>query len=480
MRFQQLATEFREELSKLSVEVQSSAAMGHFDLNKICEDVFCGIFKELFELPNLRNLNEEEKANYPGIDLASDEERVAVQVTSEKTLEKVKDTLRKVIDHSLHKKYDRVIIYTLTQKQSSYAQGSIDKVTDGKIRFSVKDDILDFRDISTNAANAQPKVLKRCVDILRSYNRGCDVGLADEDFDPPDEPEEQLSANFLELYIPSKLYIAEIVPEVFKSKGKPARNQRRKFKNYTIDNEVFLPGDFEVHSKKLVTFHNLEEPGNVFAPFIDEGTIEAFSPDDFYSIDADYERVFKSLLRFCLQKKLGKHRVRWMHKDNLFVFLPYQDSDNTRVETWIGKKKAEREVFARRYQSKDPTKIWFTRHFAFAVDFINLDDGWYVAITPDWYFSYGEYYYRTKFGDKLLTGLKKRENNRAIFNQFRFLSSWLSELDEDDLFSEEESGAQFLTFGSILSVPGGCSLDESIWETLEEKPEDDPLQRSFL
>ena len=29
--------------------------MGHFDVNKICEDVFCGVFKELYGFENLRN-----------------------------------------------------------------------------------------------------------------------------------------------------------------------------------------------------------------------------------------------------------------------------------------------------------------------------------------------------------------------------------------------------------------------------------------
>ena len=77
MKHVEVINQFREELATLSRQVEASVAMGHFDINKICEDVFCGIFKELYGLTALRNLNEEERQNYPGIDLADEDARVA-------------------------------------------------------------------------------------------------------------------------------------------------------------------------------------------------------------------------------------------------------------------------------------------------------------------------------------------------------------------------------------------------------------------
>ena len=101
MKHIELINKFREQLSRLVVEVEGAVAMGHFDLNKICEDVVCGLFRELYGFEALRNLNSEEKANYPGIDLADDEAKIAIQVTSDKSLDKVKETLGKVIKHGL-------------------------------------------------------------------------------------------------------------------------------------------------------------------------------------------------------------------------------------------------------------------------------------------------------------------------------------------------------------------------------------------
>ena len=314
----EIINQFREDLSSLSREVESSVAMGHFDINKICEDVFCGIFKELYGFKNLRNLNGEERQNFPGIDLADDDARVAIQVTSDKSLDKIKDGLGKIIRHGLHEKYDRVIFYILTRKQGSYSAQSIDKAADDKIAFDVSADILDFTDLATKAAGASPRSLKKAADILGEYTRGCGVGLAEEDFDPPQEPPETLAANLLEVYFPQTLYIAEILPEVFD--GKKVRNQRKEVGSYVRKQERSVPSDYEVSGGRLITFHSLEESNNPFAFLIDEGTVEPFAPGDYYSIDADHERVFKSLLRFSLQHKLFKHRIKWEHNEGLFLF----------------------------------------------------------------------------------------------------------------------------------------------------------------
>ena len=58
---------------------------------------------------------------------------------------------------------------------------------------------------------------------------------------------------------------------------------------------------FLVFGRVLITFHNLEDGDNPFAFLIDEGTVELFQSSDYFDVDVDHERVFKSLLRFSLQ-----------------------------------------------------------------------------------------------------------------------------------------------------------------------------------
>ena len=449
--------------------------MGHLDINKICEDVFCGLFKELYGFENIRNLNEEDKQNFPGIDLADNEAKVAIQVTSTKTVDKIKDSLTKIIEHGLHEKYDRIIFYILTRKQGSYSAVIIDTICQDKITFDTSSDIMDFTDLATKAANAPPKSLKNAVDILGAYMRGCDVGLADQDFDPPNEPPETLSANLLEFYFPQTLYIAEVLPEVFG--GKNVRNQRKTVGQFVRSRKMSVPSDFEVNGGMLITFHNLQDKDNPFDFLIDEGTVEPFQPSDYYEIDADYERVFKSLLRFSLQQKLYRHRVLWQHHQGLFIFLPLEDSDNMRKVTWVGQKKATRTVFERKFNKNNLDKVLSAKHFAFSVSFLMVDSGWYLSITPDWFFSYSDQYRQSVYGDKLISGLKRMEKNRSVFNQFRFLCSWLKELDSEDLFTAVAMSSPQITFGQILEFGGGRYLNEDLWEPLIVVDEDDSAQR---
>lgn len=75
MKHVRLINQFSEDLAALSREVEAKVAAGLLDINKICEDVFCGVFRELYGFKNIRNLNEEEQ-NFPGVDLADADAKV--------------------------------------------------------------------------------------------------------------------------------------------------------------------------------------------------------------------------------------------------------------------------------------------------------------------------------------------------------------------------------------------------------------------
>lgn len=484
MKHLDLINEFREELANISRQVEISTSLGHFDLNKICEDLFCGLFRELYGYENLRNLNEDDKLNFPGVDLADDDARIAIQITSTENITKVKDSITKFFKYDLDKKYDRLIIYIISRKQKSYSQTSIDKILEKNFCFDVTKDIHDYSDIATTAATASPRALKNAVKILHSYSRGCDLGLAEEDFDPPTEPQETLSINLIELYFPTTLYVADIIPEVFEGKGgSKSYNQRKKLRDYSERLGITLPSAYMVHAGSLITFYNLRDQNNPFSKIIDIESITPLIPSEFHSLDIDHENIFKALLRFVLQEKLYKsQKVMWKYSEKIFIFLPIRDKDNLRKEQWIGQKKSSRTVFERRFRKEDPTKVNFQKHFSFSTDFLLLDNHWYMSVTPDWFFSFGPKYNYSSFSDKLLKGLKAMEKNRSIFDQFRFLTSWLSDLDQEDLFSVEENKSPSITFGEVVSLQGASSLNESLWEHLKVENTDDyepNIQRVF-
>ncbi|MGZ8159999.1 MAG: SMEK domain-containing protein [Methylobacter sp.] len=171
MKHQNLINDLRDELAILVNKVEGATAMQLYDLNRLAENVVLGLFQEILNLPQLRNLNATERESFPGIDLADDTERLAVQVTATTSLEKIKDTLSTFQRHNLNKSYDRLVVYVLTHRQNTYSQSSINAVVRGRFNFNAKDDIFDFRYLLKKAAHLPPAKVKAAVEVLKSYNR---------------------------------------------------------------------------------------------------------------------------------------------------------------------------------------------------------------------------------------------------------------------------------------------------------------------
>lgn len=466
--------EFLTAMSQLATRAEGASAAQMYDAHKVSENLMLGVFRELYGWRNLRNLNSAERANFPGIDLADDVASVAIQVTATPTLDKVKSTIETFLAHGLDKKYRRLVIYILSRKQGSYSQEAIDRATKGKFSFDADKDILDFRDVCATAADVDPKQLAEALEVVRSYMRGgVPRGLSEEDFDPPASPPERVNLNLVEVAFPSTLYVADLRADLDAFKSRKSRNERRMVREALIGLELRAPSDYEVSGHQLITFHPLDDVNGPFAQVIELGTVTPLQPREFYGLDEDRERVFKSLLRLTLQQKLYRHQVQWMFEDGLFIFVPRKEGDAVREETWFGQRSSKRRVYERKLNRKDPSKTFLCKHFAFAVDFVLSAGRWHVALTPDWYFSVGDTYRRSVYADANLSWLKRREVNRTVADHFRFLYAWLSSLDEDTLFDATNDPAAALSFGSVVSFANHPALPDDIWLPPRGQSEDD-------
>lgn len=474
MKHQELLNELRSSLSELVTNVEAASAMQMYDLHRISEGVVLGLFRAIYDLPNLRNLNEAERKNFPAIDLADDAKRYAIQDTATPTLDKIKDTLSTFQQHKLYSSYDRLVVYVLTHKQNSYSQSAINAVLTREFAFQADRDIMDFRDLLAKAADLPPSKLLAAIEVLRSYNRGgAPAGLDDTDFDPPSE-KEAVSLNLVELFFPVQLYIGELLPEVkLASKSGNKYGGRKEIRDLLKAAGLWAPTDFEVNARRVITFHSLEASNNPFTKVVDLGTVTPIDPSEFCDIDEDHERVFKSLLRFCFQQKIYSHGVEWKHEDGLFIFLPRQEGDLLREETWTGQKLASRRVFERKLNKNDPGKTFICKHFAFSVDFVRTDGRWFAALTPDWFFSHGDGYRRSNYADQSLSWLKRRENNRTVSDHFRFLVSWLGNLDSDDLFATSTNNPQ-ISFGDVVRFHNHPKLNDLSWLPIKDVVAEDP------
>jgi hypothetical protein len=131
-----------QNLTVLRQEINAKAKLGLTDLNIHCEDFVKGILNRIYGY-KLDNLNKE-NSNFPGLDLGDETSGIAYQITSTKTTEKVEHTLEMYLKYEHYKVFNKVIVFILTSKQSSY---SVKTVTEPNFKFEDSENIIDFDDI---------------------------------------------------------------------------------------------------------------------------------------------------------------------------------------------------------------------------------------------------------------------------------------------------------------------------------------------
>lgn len=219
MRLLNTQNRINQLLTVFVTQVKGAAAFGRTDINHVSENVLVPLLAEVYDIPNLRNLNFTEESNYPGIDLADDVARIAFQVTASPGSEKVKETLRKFVSHELYNKYDRVIIYILTEKQKSYSGAGYADIIEGRFHFDPEEDVWDYRDILKRVASFPIDRAQKVAGILEDNfgieNHGALVASCFRKAE--DEFETLVSKNFLfEFNGPTSNYL-ELLSNDFRS-----------------------------------------------------------------------------------------------------------------------------------------------------------------------------------------------------------------------------------------------------------------------
>lgn len=104
-------------LGDIKNQVNLRSQVGFFDLNRVLEDTFMHLLNHILKL-KLTNLNAK-RINELGIDLGDVVNRIAFQITTTKTSEKINDTLIKITDCQ-KKDYDKFIVLIVGKKQGKY------------------------------------------------------------------------------------------------------------------------------------------------------------------------------------------------------------------------------------------------------------------------------------------------------------------------------------------------------------------------
>ncbi|MBP2029053.1 hypothetical protein J2Z35_002891 [Acetoanaerobium pronyense] len=149
-----------DSLAYLSRQVEIYNCVNFYDINIVAEDFYANLLNLIYGY-NLINLNVEEK-NAPAIDLVDDINRISIQVTSDNTSEKIKESIRKFNEHEHYLNYDRLIVLMLTKKKKYRTIFD----TDGKFSFNATNDLIDYTDLMKFIKAKSTKDLKEIKDYL--------------------------------------------------------------------------------------------------------------------------------------------------------------------------------------------------------------------------------------------------------------------------------------------------------------------------
>lgn len=473
-----------ELMSQFVTQVKGANAMGRTDINRISETVLIPILAEVYGLRELKNLNTEEQYNFPAIDLGDRVAGLAIQVTSTTDSEKIKETLRKFVDHKLYEQYARLQIYILTEKQRSYAGKGFDEIIGGRFKFNPKEDILDYRDVLTVINGFPIGQSEKILSILDGNINSQPFGSSPLRLPVNTDKTEVVTLNLLEVFFPDTLFVAELLPDVEKQvskayESKPYRGRRpkRPSKRDLVRDALSQTGekfavDWEVYENKLISFHDLRDENLPISQLIDVGAAEPITSEEFYSQDVHQENVFKSLLRKCLQQFLYPRRVTWQNDKHLFIFLD-KNGEDVRSEKWKGKVSGERVVFEKTYHRDDPSKVWYCKHLAFEPQFRLFSNQWYLVIRPDWFFSY-DGFRESYYASEKLSWLKRKENNDLVHHQLLFITYFLTHEPPPELFdTKPRIKYRFLSFGKLITFDNSSFLPDHEWNPPEQSANND-------
>ena len=454
MRKLTVENELRDVVSRVISQVELATAQGRTDINLALEDALIPILRSAYNLPNLINLNRRRK-NYPGIDLGDDTDRVAFQITSTTSLDKVKGTVKQFMDRSYYNSFDELYVLILTRKQASYSQAAINTLLSDQFSFNSKKHIIDLGDVLREVSGLRLAAQER---VLSEFRRILSEANAYNEFNSrTDDAPTTITSNLQRIELPQAIYVADLVIDdkatIRRAKAELGYKGGAKRRRAVVKMALLLDGvqtdGWVEHGGKLFAFEEMDRSG--LAAVVDPGSIERLEAADLGdSSEPDNVNVLKQLLIAQTQEQLKLYDVRLHPMDRFFYFGPSGEGQAERKANWTGKRAAERRVYKAVVSKKDPSKIAHHQHFAFELKFLKIKEIWYASIVPNWYYSYNGYR-QSRWHDELLSKQKRNERNESVRNAVRFVAYFLANIEHDAVGSSVRYGSliDFEVAGSV-------------------------------
>ncbi|PRY13780.1 hypothetical protein CLV24_105150 [Pontibacter ummariensis] len=417
-----------ELLSRFRTETENLNSLNLYDINIHAENVIIPILNKVYGL-NLVNANLEEK-NYSAIDLIDRENRIAIQVTSTSSGEKIKYTLEQYVKYKKNEEFDILLVYVITAKQAKYSDESFKKIINEEFDFNSKDNIYDYENLlrELNSWISIPKI-QEVLDLFelefseeKIEHRRFLVENKDKVIT------ETLYPNILEVILPEKVYVGSIGvnrDDIITKSWETDYKLKKKASDGSVlnrameFNDIPYVRDWHVFEKKLISFKHLDDKKEPLSKLVEAGTVEEYSIDEFSNINFKYEAALSKLIDNSIQELLSFKEIQWLRKERLFRFRPPKVPKERKI-TWKNKKTATRTV-VKEVWNKEETQILYFQQLSFRIQSFKSESSWFVAITPTWSYTY-DGYTSHKYESDLITKKKKLETNNAVYQHFMLIS----------------------------------------------------------
>lgn len=464
--------------ARFVVEVQGFNAIGNYHINIHAESFLVPVLNEVLGL-QLENLNTSQRKNFPAIDLADFTNRVAIQVTSTSSLEKIKSTLETFGRHNLHQQFDVLFIYNITEKREQYNENKLAEAIPEGFVFNASEHIIDKDSIlqKINSISATPKLLT-IAKLFEHEFSDIQIEQRKKKFESGylnSEPE-NIFPNMVKISFPIHIYKADLnideeaitanLNEYLTSIGKRAIKKLKpgKLVKHALKENRANSLEWVLYENCIYTFRDLTKSKEPFRKIIDIGTITPLEVSEFYDQNESTNRVFKNLLRNTLMQLCHTKGIEWYGPRETFRFANSNPPAVKQVR-WKGKKESTKTVIFEMINKKEGHVICY-RSLAFRASFLNFDRDWYLVINPTWSFTNPGGYRESRFESAYISGIKRLENNNSVFNYFRFFSYYLA---YTDLFTREFPYLSVYTPEPISMSP---SLKEAKWNPVKVTEKD--------
>lgn len=259
---------------------------------------------------------------------------------------------------------------------------------------------------------------------------------------PPPRPE-TLVSNLLRVeHMAPTIHIVQS-----SAQGWSAINARLRKAGYDTVDDVVWRGN------ELWSFRRFDEPP---LDALADATPDRIATDELVeSKSEDDHRLLVRLLNNTL-REVNRDRL-WFDRKHRYLYFPAsKDLEPYGVKST--KRGSGRTVFERYHDKATNTRIVYFRHYALQSQFLLLNDGRFLALSPTYHYTI-DGHRPSLFGGEHLKTIKRLEGHDAVRNLVRFWAGYLR--TQHDLFARPD---QRLRFGLLGEFDVDHGIDDKYWK----------------